>query len=324
MRDKLYLAGFLLGAGLLSFLGRNLLQGSVVLAWAIAFGGTTTVAILGLLVYRFRLELQSSRHELARTEAELSFARKVQQQLFPRQLPRSGGLEFAAVCIPARGVSGDYYDVVQLQDGRIIIAIADISGKGISAAILMANLHALLRALVSIGNSPTDVCNRLNYHLHQVTGNSRFATFFYAEWDRISRRLHYVNAGHNPPILIGATASQVLTAGGMPLGIFPEYKCETGQISLAPGDLLVMYSDGITEARSRLASGEEFGDRRLESLAASHREESPAEIEKRVLAAVREWSGSEPEDDMTLVIVKTTEPGPDSSKEPGSTAGGQP
>ena len=109
-------------------------------------------------LYRVQLELQSSRRQLARKEAELSFALEVQQALFPRHLPESNGLEFAAVCIPARGISGDYYDVVQFPDGRLVFAIADISGKGISAAILMANVQALLRTLSETGNPPAEVC----------------------------------------------------------------------------------------------------------------------------------------------------------------------
>src|SRR5262245_56643478 len=157
MRDKLFLAAFLLGAGVLLFLGRGLLQSSVIVTWGIAFGATTAVAVRGVLLYRFRLELEASRHELARTEAELSFARKVQQELFPRPLPDLGGLEFSAVCIPARGISGDYYDVVQLAGGELAFTVAYISGKGISAAILMANLQALLRVLASLGSSPVDV-----------------------------------------------------------------------------------------------------------------------------------------------------------------------
>jgi sigma-B regulation protein RsbU (phosphoserine phosphatase) len=310
MRDKLFLAVFLLGAGVLLFLGRGLLQSSVIVTWGIAFGSTTAVAVLGVLLYRFRLELEASRHEIARTEAELSFARKVQQELFPRQLPDAGGLEFSAVCIPARGISGDYYDVVQLAGGELVFTVADISGKGISAAILMANLQALLRVFASIAPSPGDVCRRLNHHLHQVIGESRFATMFYAQWSPAERRLRYVNAGHNPPILIGRAGNRLLTTGGMPLGIFPDVQFEMEQLELGGGEVLVIYSDGITEARSSGDSGdEEFGDKRLEALVSSLREAAPREIEKRVLEAVREWSGAESEDDMTLMIVKAKSDG---------------
>jgi sigma-B regulation protein RsbU (phosphoserine phosphatase) len=105
------------------------------------------------------------------------------------------------LCIPARGISRDYYDVLELADGRVVFAIADISGKGISAAILMANVQALLRALTQTVGSPREVCARINQHLHQVTDSSRFATFFYGEWDAVERQLTYVNAGHHPPVV---------------------------------------------------------------------------------------------------------------------------
>jgi phosphoserine phosphatase RsbU/P len=302
VRDKIYLASFLLGAGALLFLGRDLLPASVLVTWGLTFGGTTSVGILLVVLYRFRLELQASRHELARTEAELNFALGVQKALFPHHFPAHGGLEFAAVCIPARGVSGDYYDVLQLPDGRLIIAIADISGKGIPAAILMANLQALLRSLSSIGNSPADVCRRLNHHLNEVMDESRFATFFYAEWKPDERRLRYVNAGHNPPILFDSGPPQRLKEGGIPLGIFPGSEFETGEVRLKPSDLLVLYSDGITEATED--GGEEFGDQRLENLIKANHQKPLPEIQTRILEAVREWSGQEPEDDMTLVLVR--------------------
>ena len=165
-RDKLYLVGFLFGAGLLLFLGRDLLQSSIIVTYGLTFGGTTVGAVLLAALYRLRMELRASQNELARKQAELSFALEVQRALFPRTLPGSGGLEFAAVCIPARGISGDYYDVMELPDGRLVFAIADISGKGISAAILMANLQAVMRTLAHTGKSPKEVCSSLNRHLH--------------------------------------------------------------------------------------------------------------------------------------------------------------
>jgi sigma-B regulation protein RsbU (phosphoserine phosphatase) len=304
VRDKIYLVSFLLGAGLLLFLGRNLLQGSVLVAWGLTFGGTAVVGILGVLLYRLQLELQASRHELARKEAELNFAHEVQQALFPRRLPSGAGLEFSTVCIPASGISGDYYDVLQLPDGRLIFAIADISGKGISAAILMANLQALLRTLAVASPSPAEVCRKLNNHLYQVTDAAKFATVFYAEWHPAERRLHYVNAGHNPPILLGSHNGQRLDQGGVPLGLFPDYEFKMGELVLQPMDMLVLYSDGITEAATK--DGEEFGEARLEAVISDNRHAPVAEIRERVLQAVRNWSGKDPEDDMTLVIVRAT------------------
>jgi sigma-B regulation protein RsbU (phosphoserine phosphatase) len=302
MREKGYLAGFLFIAGLLLYLGHDLIRRSILLSWGLTFGGAMVVAILLLAVYRFRLELAESRRELARKEAELSFALKVQQALFPRQLPSVGGLEFSAVCIPASGISGDYYDVLQLPDGRLIFAIADISGKGISAAILMANLQAFLRVVASSGSPPGEVCQRLNLHFHQVTDASRFATIFYGEWHPSSRLLRYVNAGHNPPILAGRSGLKMLKEGGIPLGILPAYDFETGEVPLNPGDLLVLFSDGITEAGAR--EGKEFGEERLKALIESRDGNSLAEIETGILQAVRDWTKDEVEDDMTLVLIR--------------------
>jgi phosphoserine phosphatase RsbU/P len=301
-RDTLYLIGFLLVAGLLLFLGRGLLQRSVLVTWSLTFGGITAMVVLVAALYRVRLELQSSRRQLARREAELSFALEVQRALFPRQLPGGNGLEFSAVCIPARGISGDYYDVMRLADGRIILAVADISGKGISAAILMANLQAVLRTVVDTARSPAEVCSRLNHHLHEVTDASKFATFFYAEWNPADRKLRYVNAGHHVPILLGTCRGQRLDRGGLPLGVFDDRDFEMGELSLAPGDILVLYSDGITEALSK--TGEEFGERRLGAVVEAHCSAPLSEVQRRVLDAVRYWSDMEPEDDMTLLIVR--------------------
>ena len=304
-RDKVYLVGFLVGAGLLLFLGRGLVQGSALATWGLTFGATTAVAVLLVSLYRVQLELQSSRRQLARKEAELSFALEVQQALFPRHLPESNGLEFAAVCIPARGISGDYYDVMQFPGGRLVFAIADISGKGISAAILMANVQALLRTLSETGMPPADVCKRLNHHLHQVTDDSKFATFFYAEWCAAARRLSYVNAGHYSPVLLGSLCGRQLSEGGFPLGMFPTSEFQTGEVTLQPGDLLALYSDGITEATSK--NGEEFGDARLQAEIEQRSDRTLADIQAGVLEAVRNWAGDELEDDMTLLMVRAIE-----------------
>lgn len=304
-RDKVYLVGFVVAAGLLLFLGRGLVQGSALATWGLTFGATTAVAVLLVSLYRVQIELQSSRRQLARKEAELSFALEVQRALFPRQLPETNGLEFAGMCIPARGISGDYYDVMQFPDGRLVFAIADISGKGISAAILMANVQALLRTLSETGLSPSEVCQRLNHHLHQVTDASKFATFFYAEWCAVERRLRYVNAGHCPPVLLGSLSGRQLSEGGFPLGMFPGAEFQTGEVMLQAGDLLVLYSDGITEALSK--TGEEFGERRLQVVIERHSDKTLAEIQSGVLHAVRGWAGEELEDDMTLLMVRAIE-----------------
>jgi sigma-B regulation protein RsbU (phosphoserine phosphatase) len=304
-RGAIYLVVFLLGAALLLFVGRGMVQVSALTTWALSFAGMTAVAVLLASLYRLRIELQASRHQLARKEAELSFALEVQRALFPTQMPDGRGLEFAAVCIPARGISGDYYDVMQLPDGRLALAVADISGKGISAAILMANLQAVLRTITQTARTPHEVCSALNHHLHQVTDAAKFATFFYAEWDNPARRLSYINAGHHPPIILGSNCGRRLDLGGFPLGMFGDAEFQTGELTLEPGDLLVLYSDGITEAEA--PGGEEFGERRLREAIETNCSRPLIEIQTAVVDAVHGWSaGGEAQDDMTLLIVKAT------------------
>jgi sigma-B regulation protein RsbU (phosphoserine phosphatase) len=257
-----------------------------------------------MTLYRVQLELRASRHELARKQAELHFAREVQQALFPRQFPSDGGLEFAGVCLPASGISGDYYDVLPLASGRVAFAIADISGKGISAAILMSNLHAVLRTLAASGRSPADVCCDLNRHLHQVTGGFRFATFFYGEWDPAEQKLRYINAGHNAPILLTAAGTRRLPAVAPPLGIFRDTPFQEQHIALECGDTLVLFSDGVTEAGEQ--KDNEFGEARLEAVVAPARAKPLEQIQQQVLRALHGWVGDELEDDMTLLLVRAT------------------
>jgi len=305
MRDKVYFFLFLIICVLLLYLGHDLALNSELAAWTLTFGGSMAAAVLLAAIYKFRAELSASRRELARKQSELYFARKVQQELFPQQFPQVGELEFAAVCNPASGISGDYYDVFSLPNGHLAFAIADISGKGISAAILMANLQALLRVVSSSAQTPVEVCNKVNRYLHQVTDTSRFATMFYADWNPETRALAYVNAGHNPPFLLNGRNKQILEHGGIPLGVLPVYEYTMGEVSLTPGDLLVLYSDGITEAG--IHSGEEFGVQRLESLVVSMRERPLSEIQAGVMDAVSKWAKAPPEDDATLMLVRTKE-----------------
>ncbi|MEM4405069.1 MAG: PP2C family protein-serine/threonine phosphatase [Nitrososphaerota archaeon] len=302
-KDNLLLIGFLLGAGLLLLLGRSLIKDQVMVTWGLTFSGTTAVVILLASLYRVQLELRASQHELARKEAEINFALEVQQALFPRYLPANSSLDFTAICIPARGVSGDYYDVIQFSQGRLVFAIADVSGKGISAAILVSNLQAVFRLLAESGAPPEEICARINTHLHQVTDSSKFATFFYAEWDETTHLLRYVNAGHHAPLLIGRERKCRLEKGGMPLGILPNAKFQAGEVQLYPGDLIVLFSDGIIEANS--TEGEEFGEARLETLVRECLDLPVGEIQDRILKAIAEWGSVE--DDMTLLIARVKE-----------------
>jgi len=302
MRDRIYLLVFLVGAGLLLYVGRGFLAMSAYATFGLTFAGTTAAAVLGMVLYRVQLELRASRHELARKEAELNFALEVQQALFPTQFPVDQGLEFSAVCVPARGIGGDYYDVLQRRDGCLAFAIADISGKGIPAAILMSNVHAVLRTLYDAGHPAGDLCTQLNRHLYRVTEGTKFATAFYAEWNERDRSLTYVNAGHPAPLLLGSCSSQLLQTGGPPLGIFPDTEFQVGRLVMQPGDMMVLFSDGITDAGE--SSEREFGQARLEATVKEHCEEPLDEIRQHILTAVRDWSGEEVEDDMTLLLIR--------------------
>jgi phosphoserine phosphatase RsbU/P len=306
MRDRLFPAAVLIGAALLFYAGHSLFEKSRIVAFALTFGITTAAAVLGIVLYRVQIELRASRPELARKEAELNIARAVQKGLFPRHFPSDGSLEFSGICIPAKGISGDYYDVLQLPRGSLVFVVADISGKGISAAILMSNVQAVLRTLAEAGHSPCEVCAHLNRHLYQVTEDSWFATFFYGEWNPACGLLRYVNAGHPLPVLCGDTNGLRLDRGGPPIGLFQNITFEVGEIELRPGDLLVVYSDGVTEAGG--AQKEEFGESRLERTITAHCYQPLAEIQRRVLAAVRDWAGPEPEDDMTLLLIRAVRP----------------
>jgi sigma-B regulation protein RsbU (phosphoserine phosphatase) len=306
MRDRIYLVVFLAGAGLLLYLGRGFIAMSTYATFGLTFAGTTAAAILGMVLYRVQLELRASRHELARKEAELNFALEVQQALFPKQFPADGGLEFSAVCVPARGIGGDYYDVLERPDGCLAFVVADITGKGISAAILMSNVHAVLRTLYDAGHPAGELCSQLNRHLHRVTDGTKFATAFYAEWSKPDRCLTYVNAGHPAPILVGSFADDLLQAGGPPLGIFPDIDFQTGRVILQPGDMIVLYSDGITDAGEH--SGRAFGEARLAATVKHHCKKTLDEIQQHVLKAVRDWSGNEADDDMTLLLVRAATP----------------
>src|SRR5256886_12845265 len=212
------------------------------------------------------IEVENKRRRL---ENEISIAREVQNQLFPSTLPSVPGVEIEAICKAARSVSGDYYDFIQLSATHIAIAIADISGKGISAALLMASLQAALRSqMLSEGSerlSVAELVSRLNKHLVRNTGDDRFATFFIAVYDSATRTLRYTNAGHLPAFLICKGAAEQLDKGGMVLGVVDDYVYEEGSLTVAPDALLIGYSDGLIEPEN--VYGEEFGFRRLQESA---------------------------------------------------------
>ena len=252
-------------------------------------------------------ELFEVENKRRRLENEISIAREVQNQLFPSTLPSVPGVEIEAICKAARSVSGDYYDFIQLSPTHIAIAIADISGKGISAALLMASLQAALRSQVlSDGSehlSMAELVSRLNKHLVRNTGDDRFATFFIAVYDSATRKLRYTNAGHLPAFLICKGASQQLDKGGMVLGVVEDYLYEEGSLTVGPDSLLIGYSDGLIEPEN--VYGEEFGIRRLQEAAIHVQGAAPLMVAESLMAAAEEWAGTpEQADDMTVIVAR--------------------
>ena len=265
--------------------------------------------LVGILLHTYdamRRQVEASFLTLRQKEAlerEVEIAREVQRELLPRGYPIVRGLEIAGACIPAIGVGGDYYDFLPLQDERIGLVIADVSGKGIPAALLMAGLQASVRSLALPGVSPCEINRRLNDMLDQSTSASRYATLFFGLYDPADRSLHYSNAGHFPPIHLGAHGAAYLSQGGLPIGLMPSSLYGEGRRELGVGDLLALYTDGVVETPNR--DGEEFGNVRLVEILTRHQQAPLSELLSYVIDAVEVWSGGgAPHDDITLVLAR--------------------
>jgi sigma-B regulation protein RsbU (phosphoserine phosphatase) len=249
------------------------------------------------------VRLHQVRLEKERQDRELAIAREIQESLFPREFPHLATLELAAESHPCHQVGGDYYDFFALDEGRWAVAIADVSGKGTPASILMASVHASLRALA--GSAPPSVMiGRLNRFLFESTQDNKYATLFYGELHLGTRRFVYVNAGHVPPYLQRAAGpSDRLTVGGPVLGLIEDAAFDEGEATLCPGDLLAMVTDGATEAVS--PDDLEFGDDRLsETVRACGRETAPVALH-RILDAARSWAGPAGcSDDLTALVLR--------------------
>ena len=243
-----------------------------------------------------------------RLNRELEIAREVQEHLFPQRLPPVPGLDYCGQCRPAREVGGDYYDFLDLLGGRLGIAVGDVSGKGVGAALMMASLEASLRALAAVVQDPADLLGRVNNLVCQASSSNRYATLFYALYDPAMRRLTYVNAGHNPPVVLrhSAGSCQVLRleTGGQVIGLLPQ-RYQRGVFSLEPGDLTVLFTDGVSESMN--PRDEEWGEERLIELAKTCLGLPALEVMKRILAAAQAFAaGASQHDDMTLVVLRVT------------------
>ena len=239
-----------------------------------------------------RLEIQ---------EEELQRAREIQESLLPKEIPQLPGFEVASAWQPARAVGGDYFDVLKLGENRLAICIADVSGKGVPAALLMANVQASLRASVRDLDSPARVCSIINGMLCESIAADKFVTFFCGVLDAASSTFRYCNAGHPYPILVSSGAVRTLDQGGAVLGVLPDWTYEDSSVDLISGDRLLLFTDGITEAEG--PQGEEFGMEKVAAFAKAHAANSAARINQQLLVQVSDFCGAQFRDDATLLVL---------------------
>ena len=242
-----------------------------------------------------------------RAHHELEIARQVQARLFPQSLPASRTLEYAGRCMQAREVGGDYFDFLSLGQERLGLVVGDIAGKGIAAALLMANLQANLRSQCATAlDQLSGFLRSVNQLFHENTVESAYATLFFAEYDGRARRLRYANCGHLPGLLLRRDGTlERLDATAYVLGLFPDWECTIGERRLDPGDVLALYTDGITETFDE--ADQEFGEERLVASLRRHRALSPDALVAEVVEDVRRFGPHEQSDDVTLIVAKCRE-----------------
>jgi sigma-B regulation protein RsbU (phosphoserine phosphatase) len=235
-------------------------------------------------------------------EQDLERAREIQQALLPKEIAQVPGFEVVAAWEPARLVGGDYYDVIRLSGTKLGICIADVVGKGVSAALLMANVQATVRAYASEQAAPSWLCRRVNEVLCNNLADDKFVTLFYGILDAEDRTLRYTTAGHLPPLLVCRDGThETLCEGGAVLGVFPDWQYQEGLIELSPGDRICLFTDGITEATS--ANGEEFGEMGVLQVAIRESASSADELRDRLLSEVKQFCHSQFHDDATLLLI---------------------
>lgn len=254
------------------------------------------------IVENARLYEEEKAHSLLKQEIRLLSG--IQAELLPKTSPNIPGYDIAGTNIPAQTVGGDYFDFIPVDSNQICLCLGDVSGKGLPASLLMANLQATLRGQTHRDATPSDCLKRCNTMLYRSTDPEHFATLFCGALDVEKHALTYCNAGHNYPFLFSEGKEPMrLETGGVVLGILEQYPFEQGAVELKPGDLLVVFSDGITEAIN--AEEVEFGEDKLAELAAAHRGDSSAELIQRTIEAVRHHAAGHPQaDDMTMVVLK--------------------
>jgi serine phosphatase RsbU (regulator of sigma subunit) len=293
--------------GLGPFVKSGLLQNAILLQSflsVISISGMTLAAVnserVQMIHQRAARERLEAEHLATR---EMEIARQVQLKLLPQRTPALTTLDYAATSVQARAVGGDYYDFLDLGSSRVAMVIADVSGKGISAALLMANLQANLRSQSAILAEDLPGSLRfVNRMFYESTEPSNYATLFLGIYSDATRRLSYVNCGHNPPLLLRDGTVERLAGNVTVLGLFEEWKCTVAETTLAPGDILALYTDGVVEATN--ANQEEFGEARLVQILEENRHLDATSLLKTVLATVQQFTAGEQSDDLTLLVAR--------------------
>jgi len=255
-------------------------------------------------------EKDKSERLLRRIQRDLAQAAEIQKRLLPAESPRLADFDIAGANVPCEEVGGDYYDFIPIDADRLGVVIADVSGKGISASLLMASVRAALLAEVHAGFDLAAMAGRLNDFIHRSTDAKSFVTFFFGVLDRRTDEFRYVNAGHNPPFVVGASGeASALETSGFALGMFPGATFKPAAVRFKAGDTAVLFTDGIPEARN--AQGEDFTEERLRNIASANRGLAAADLCRRVLEDARRHAGAgQPCDDITLVVIKNGAAGP--------------
>ena len=242
--------------------------------------------------------------EKQKIEKDLEIAKDIQKNLLPKHIPQSGSYEISAYNKTARQVGGDYYNVIKLGENKVLVAVGDVSGKGVQAALLMANLQAFLKSIIKQNLPMVDASNLLNDLVSENTLSGSFITFFWGIYDEVSRKFEYVNAGHNPPLLVRDGKLTKLKRGGMILGVMKTtvpYQSEI--VNIKENDVLIIFTDGITEAMN--LNNEEFSDEKLEELAVRTNHKSAQDIMNNLIDSVNEHTwGAEQSDDITCIVMK--------------------
>ena len=237
-------------------------------------------------------------------QEEMKLAYKIQMDLLPKEPPHIAGYDIAGISIPAKSVGGDYFDYIQLNDRLLAFCLGDVSGKGMPAALLMATLQATLRGQIMIDSSPKECLQRTNALIYKSTDADKFATLFYGALDNSSHELTYANAGHNYPLFLKPGREPIrLETGGLVLGCLDDFCYGEKTLQFDPGDVLLIYSDGITESID--ANEEEFGEQKLSEILQKNASESTARLIEKIVSAVHAHAGESPQaDDMTILIIR--------------------